>query len=109
MNRRDFRNFDSDADSVDRDSFFESPPFCKRDFRRLRKPWALVKEWSLAEYDKAVVYEEIKAIMEQSLDDAGPKVFVKPNPNSIAGFRQKQAILRLYSIASWNLTYYFQL
>ena len=75
---------------------FDSPPSRKGGFRRPRKPWALVKEWSLVEYDRAVVYEEIKAIMEQSLDDVCPKGFVKPNPNSIAGFCQKQVILRLY-------------
>jgi hypothetical protein len=28
--------------------------------------------------------------LEQSLEDAGPKVFVKANPNAIAGFRKKQ-------------------
>jgi hypothetical protein len=50
------------------------------------------KQWSLAEYDREVAYEEIKAIVEQSLDDAGRKVFVKPtgNPNSITGWRRKQ-------------------
>ncbi len=52
-------------------------------------PWSLVKEWSLDEYDREVAYLpiEIKTIMTQSLDEAGSKIFIKPNANSIAGWR----------------------
>ncbi len=54
-------------------------------------PWSLVKEWSLVDYDREVVYEEIKTIMAQSLNDAGgSKIYIKPNANSIAGWRPKQ-------------------
>ena len=81
---------ESDSDGVDRDSLFDSPATRKRGFRRPRQPWSLVKEWSLDEYDKEVVYEEIKTVMTQSLDDAGKKIFIKPNVNSIAGWRPKQ-------------------
>ncbi len=88
--RREVIDAESDSDSYERDFWFDSPPSCKRGFRRPRKPWSLVKEWSLDESDREVAYEEIKAIMEQSLEDAGPKVFVKSNPNTIAGFCQKQ-------------------
>ncbi len=59
-------------------------------FKRPRLPWSLVKQWLLDEYDREVAYEEIKAIMTQSLDDAGSKIFIKPNANSIAGWRPKQ-------------------
>ena len=52
--------------------------------------WSLVKEWSLDEYDREVAYEEIKTILTQSLDEAGSKTFIKPNANSIAGWRPKQ-------------------
>jgi hypothetical protein len=53
-------------------------------------PWSLVREWSLGDYDREDVYEEIKTIMAQSLNDAGSKIFIKPNANSIAGWRPKQ-------------------
>ncbi len=49
-------------------------------------PWSLVKEWPLDEYDREVVYEEIETIMAQSLDEAGSKIFIKPNANFIAGW-----------------------
>ena len=88
---RDFVVPQSDSDSFERDSLFDSPPSRKRGFQRPRKPWSLVKEWSLEHYDREVAYEEIKAIMEQSLDDAGSKKMgIKPGANSIAGFRPKQ-------------------
>ena len=81
---------DSDSDGVDRDSLFDSPSDRKRGFKRPRLPWSLVKQWPLDEYDREVAYEEIKTIMTQSLDDAGSKIFIKPNANSIAGWRPKQ-------------------
>jgi hypothetical protein len=81
---------DSDSDGVERDSLFDSPSTCKRGFKRLRQPWSLVKEWPLDEYDREVAYEEIKTIMSQSLDEAGSKIFIKPNANFIAGWRPKQ-------------------
>ena len=80
----------SDSDDVECDSLFDSPSVRKRGFRRPRQAWSLVKEWSLDEYDREVAYEEIKTIMSQSLDDAGSKTFIKPNANSIAGWRTKQ-------------------
>jgi hypothetical protein len=46
--------------------------------------------WSLDQYCKETVHEEIKAIMEQSLADAGSKTFIKGTQNSIVGWRQKQ-------------------
>ena len=81
---------DSDSEGVERDSLFDSPSTRKRGFKRPRQPWSLVKEWSLDEYDREVAYEEIKTIMSQSLDEAGSKIFIKPNANSIAGWRPKQ-------------------
>ena len=81
---------DSDSDGVERDSLFDSPSNRKRGFKRPRQPWSLVKEWPLDEYDREVAYEEIKTIMQQSLDEAGSKIFIKPNANSIAGWRSKQ-------------------
>ena len=97
--------FESESELFDRDSLFETPVSRKRGFRRPRKPWNLVKEWALDEYDTAVVYEQIKAIMELSLEDAGSKEFAKPNPNSIAGWRQKQVPThsRFHSISTSNL------
>ena len=62
---------DSDSDGVELDSLFDSPSTRKRGFKRPRQPWSLVKEWPLDEYDREVAYEEIKTIMQQSLDDAG--------------------------------------
>jgi hypothetical protein len=49
--------------------------------------WSLVKERSNNEYDREVIYEEIKAVLQQSLDDVGAKleVFIKLNRNSAAG------------------------
>ena len=79
-------------------SLFESTPSRKRSFKRPRHPWSLVKEWPLEKYDREVAYEEIKTIMGQSLDDAGAKTFIKPNANSIAGWRAKQVSDFLLSI-----------
>ena len=81
---------ESESDGVERDSLFESPSNRKRGFKRPRQPWSLVNEWSLEEYDREVAYEEIKTILTQSLDEAGSKIFIKPNANSIAGWRTKQ-------------------
>ena len=81
---------DSDSAGIDRDSLFDSSSNRKRGFKRPRQPWSLVKEWSLDEYDREVAYEEIKTIMQQSLDEAGSKIFIKPNSNSFAGWRSKQ-------------------
>ncbi len=81
---------ESDSDGVERDSLFDSPSTRKRGFKRPWQPWSLVKEWPLDEYDREVAYEEIKTIMQQSLDEAGSKIFIKPNANSIAGWRSKQ-------------------
>jgi hypothetical protein len=58
---------DVDSDGFDRDSLFDPPSTRKRGFKRPRMPWSLVKEWSLVDYDREVVYEEIKTIMSQSL------------------------------------------
>ena len=69
---------------------FDSPSTRKRGFKRPQQPWSLIKEWSLDEYDREVAYEEIKTILTQSLDEAGSKTFIKPNANSIAGWRPKQ-------------------
>ena len=80
----------SDSDGFECDSLFDSPSICKRGFKRPRQAWSLVKEWSLDEYDREVAYEEIKTILAQSLDEAGSKTFIKPNANSIAGWRTKQ-------------------
>ena len=81
---------DVDSDGFDCDSLFDPPSSRKRGFKRPRMPWSLVKEWSLVDYCREVVYEEIKTIMAQSLNDAGSKIFIKPNANSIAGWRPKQ-------------------
>ena len=81
---------ESDSDGVEYDSLFDCPSTRKRGFKRPRLPWSLVKEWSLDEYDREVAYEEIKVILTQSLDEAGTKTFIKPNANSIAGWRPKQ-------------------
>jgi hypothetical protein len=91
---------DSDSDGVARDSLFDphSPSTRKRGFKRPRTPWSLVKEWALDEYDREVAYEEIKTIMAQSLDEAGTKIFIKPNANSIAGWRSKQVSYSFLSI-----------
>ena len=87
-----------DSDDVDRDSLFDPPSTRKRGFKRPRYPWSLVKEWCLVEYDREVAYEEIKTIMTQSLDEAGSKIFIKPNANSIAGWRPKQVSRSFLSI-----------
>ncbi len=81
---------ESESDGVECDSLFDSPSSHKRGFKRPRQPWSLVNEWSLEEYDREVAYEEIKTILTQSLDEAGLKTFIKPNANSIAGWRPKQ-------------------
>jgi hypothetical protein len=80
----------SDSEGVYRDFLFDSTSTRKRCFKRPRQPWSLVKEWSLVDYDREVAYEEIKTIMTQCLDEAGSKIFIKPNSNSIAGWRTKQ-------------------
>jgi hypothetical protein len=89
---------DVDSDGFDCDSLFDPPSSRKRGFKRPRMPWSLVKEWSLVDYDCEVVYEEIKTIMEQSLNDAGSKIYIKPNANSIAGWRPKQVSCSFLSI-----------
>jgi hypothetical protein len=91
---------DSETDSVgiDRYSLFESTPTRKRGFKRPRQPWSLVKEWQLEKYDRKVAYEEIKTILGQSLDEDGSKTFIRPNANSIAGWRVKQVSYFLLSI-----------
>ena len=56
-------------------------------------------------YANEVVYEEIKAIMQQSLDNAGPNVFVEANSSSIAEFcLQKVRICSLISAHGNKLT-----
>jgi hypothetical protein len=89
---------DSDSDGVESDSLFDYPSSHKRGFKRPRLPWCLVKEWDLDECDQEFAYEEIRTIMEQSLIDAGSKVFIRPNSNSIAGWRPKQVIYAFFSI-----------
>ena len=42
----------SDSDGVECDSLFDSSSIRKRGFKRPRQAWSLVKEWSLAEYDR---------------------------------------------------------
>lgn len=41
----------SDSDGVDRDFLFDPPSTRKRDFKRPRMHWSLVKEWPLDGYD----------------------------------------------------------
>ena len=89
---------DYDSDGFDRDSLFDPPSTRKRGFKRPRYPWSLVQEWCLVEYDREVAYEQIKTIMTQSLDEAGSKIFIKPNANSIAGWRPKQVSYSFLSI-----------
>ena len=80
---------ESDSDGIERDDLFAPRPR-KRGFKRPRQPWSLVKEWPLSEYGREIVYEEIKAICEQSLEDAGGKAYADKNSRSIGGFRLKQ-------------------
>ena len=80
---------ESDSDGIERDDLFASRPR-KRGFKRPRQPWSLVKEWPLSDYGREIVFEEINAICEQSLDDAGGKAYADHNPRSIGGFRLKQ-------------------
>ena len=94
---------ESESDGVDRDSLFGSPSTRKRGFKRPRQPWSLVNEWSLEEYDREVAYEEIKTILTQSLDEAGSKIFIKPNANSIAGWRAKQVRYAFLSLESFGM------
>jgi len=89
---------DVDSDGFDCDSLFDPPSSRKRGFKRPRMPWSLVKQWSLGDYDREDVYEEIKTIMAQSLNDAGSKIYIKPNANSIAGWRPKQVSCSFLSI-----------
>jgi hypothetical protein len=83
---------DSDSDGFVGDSLVGSSLSHKRGFKRPRLTWCPVKEWDLHECEKEFAYEEIRTIMEQSLIDAGSKVFIKPNSNAIAGWRPKQVI-----------------
>ena len=83
---------DSDSDGVVRDSLIGSSLSHKRGFKRPRLTWCSVKEWDLDDCHKEFAYEEIRTIMEQSLIDAGSKVFIRPNSNAIAGWRSKQVI-----------------
>ena len=101
----------SDSDGVDRDSLFDSPgpSTRKRGFKRPRMPWSLVKEWPLDEYDREVAYEEIKTILTQSLDDAGSKIFIKANVNSIAGWRPKQVSYSFLLIFLYDTNIFFLL
>jgi hypothetical protein len=78
------------SDGVERDDLFESPPSRKRGFRRPRNTWSLVQEWSLEPNERKDIDEEIENILKQSLADSEAKGYIKPNPNSIAGFRQKR-------------------
>ena len=89
--------YDSDSDGVERDSLFDSQSSHKRGFKRPRLPWCLVKEWDLDDCEQELAYEEIRRIMEQSLIDAGSKVFMRPNSNSIGGWRPKQVIYAFFS------------
>jgi hypothetical protein len=72
-------------------------------------PWSLVNEWPLDEYDREVAYEEINTLMTLSLDDADSKMFIKPNVNSIAGWRPKQVSYSFLSIFCLVLTVFFVL
>jgi hypothetical protein len=83
---------DSDSDGDARDSLIGSSLSHKRGFKRPRLTWCSVKEWDLDDCDKVFAYEEIRTIMEQSLIDARSKVFIRPNSNSLAGWRPKQVI-----------------
>ena len=103
VKRRQVTVSESDSDGVDRDSLFDSPSNRKRGFKRPRQPWSLVKEWSLEEYDREVAYEEIKTILTQSLDEAGSKIFIKPNANSIAGWRTKQVSYAFLCLQSFGM------
>ena len=103
---------DVDSDGFDCDSLFDPPSSRKRGFKRPRMPWSLVKEWSLVDYDREVVYEEIKTIMAQSLNDAGSKIYIKPNANSIAGWRPKQvscSFLSIYFLDTYCFILYINL
>ncbi len=79
----------------------------KRGFKRPRMPWSLVNEWPLDEHDREVAYKEIKTIMTLSLDDADSKIFIKPNVNSIAGWRAKQVSYSFLSIFLFDINSFF--
>ncbi len=81
---------ESDSDGFECDSLYDYTSNRKHGFKRPRQPWSIVKERSLDEFDREVANEEIKTILMQSLDEAGTKIFIKPNANSIAGWRLKQ-------------------
>jgi hypothetical protein len=98
VKRRQVAVSESDSDGIERDSLFDSTPTRKRGFKRPRQPWSLVKEWNLGQYDREVAYEEIKTIMGHSLGEAGLKSFIRPNANSIAGWRVKQVSYFFHSI-----------
>ncbi len=78
--------FESDSDGVYRDFLFDSTSTRKRCFKRPLQLLSLVKEWSRVDYDREVAYDQVKTIMTQSLDEAGSKIFIKPNSNSVAGW-----------------------
>jgi hypothetical protein len=52
-------------------------------------------------------FDEIKTIMTQSLDDADSKMFIKPNVNSIAGWRPKQVSYSFLSIFLFDINSFF--
>ncbi len=74
------------------------PSTSKHGFKPPRQPWSLIKVLPLDEYDKEAAYAEIKTILTQSLDDAGSKIFIQPQPNSIAGRRPKQVSSSFFAI-----------
>ena len=76
---------ESDSDGIERDDLFAPRPR-KRGFKRPRQPWSLVKEWPLSDYGREIVYAEIKAICEQSLEDAGGKLTPTTIHCPLAGF-----------------------
>ena len=88
------KHVSSDSDDLERDDLFDSsPPSRKRGFKRPRMPWSLVAEWSTSDYgSKEDIDKEIVGIMQQSMIDAKVSAYLKPNPNAIAGFRQKQVL-----------------
>ncbi len=67
---------ESDSDGIERDSLFDSTLSSKRRFKCPLQQWSFIKEWSLEEYDREIISEEITAIMQKSLEDADSKVFI---------------------------------
>jgi hypothetical protein len=110
VKRRQVAASESESDGVERDSLFDSTPSRKPGFKRPRLPWSLVQEWDLEKNDREAVYEEIRIILGQSLDEAGAKSFIKPNVNAMAGWRSKQVSCFFPArILSVILTIYFVL